>query len=404
MQMRWQTKRRNRRRELGKWGASFASGILVIVLIKSQLLGGGQGGLPPGQVESAPILQEYNDNSGKTSGQAAAEQQQGSKAVQGKAAQANTGEKATNPPAGGSGKSVGAGQAAAARTYSDYERMQVRVFVTEDKRIETLPIEFYVRGVLAGEMPVDFELEALKAQAIAARTYIYRRLKSEDTSGNPTVAADVTDTVQHQVYVPLKTLLTQWKGEVKEANLAKLTRAVEETKGMIITYGGEPIQAAFFSTSNGYTENSGDYWSTDIPYLQSVTSPWDKAISPRYKASVTMKLSAAASKLGVKKNAVASMRVLNRTEGKRIGEIAVGGKTFSGREVREKLELASSQFEWKIDGDDIVFTTYGFGHGVGMSQWGANGMAQAGSTAKQILAHYYSGTAVEQAMKLPDRL
>jgi len=282
-----------------------------------------------------------------------------------------------------------------------YERLRISVYLVEEKRIETMPIELYVRGVIAGEMPVEFELEALKAQAVAARTYIYRRLMSGERSGMNGIKADVTNTIQHQVYIPIDELLARWEGKQKEANLAKLNKAVEETKGQIVTYAGEPIEAAFFSTSNGYTENAADYWSMDVPYLQSVDSPWDKLISPRYKEMTTMKLSALAEKLGVKTSAVKSMRVLEVTEGKRIKMVTVGGKRLSGREVREKLGLASSQFSWEISGDEATITTYGYGHGVGMSQWGANGMAKEGNTAEQILAHYYSETKVEKAPKIP---
>lgn len=287
---------------------------------------------------------------------------------------------------------------------SKYDRLWVRVYIAEEKRIEKMPIELYVRGVIAGEMPIDFELEALKAQAIAARTYIYRRLRSADRSdlSSEMQGADVVDTVQNQVYIPLGALLDRWSGEIKEENLKKLNEAVEQTKGQIITYEGEPIQAAFFSTSNGYTENASDYWSVDFPYLRSVASPWDKAISPRYKETVSMELSAFSSKLGVKESAVRQMRIADTTEGRRIKTVIIGEEKFSGREFREKLGLASSQFNWTIHENEITITTYGFGHGVGMSQWGANGMAQNGQTAEQIVTYYYTGTKVEQAAGLLD--
>jgi stage II sporulation protein D len=287
---------------------------------------------------------------------------------------------------------------------SEYDRLWVRVYIAEEKRIEKMPIELYVRGVIAGEMPIDFELEALKAQAIAARTYIYRRLRSADRSdlSSEMQGADVVNTVQNQVYIPLGTLLDRWSGEIKEENLKKLNEAVEQTKGQIITYEGEPIQAAFFSTSNGYTENASDYWAVDLPYLRSVASPWDKAISPRYKETVSMELSAFSSKLGVKESAVRQMRIADTTEGRRIKTVVIGEEKFSGREIREKLGLASSQFNWSIHEDEITITTYGFGHGVGMSQWGANGMAKNGQTAEQIVTYYYTGTKVEQAVGLLD--
>ncbi|WP_258171044.1 stage II sporulation protein D [Paenibacillus sp. R14(2021)] len=286
------------------------------------------------------------------------------------------------------------------RAITAYDRLWVSVYLTGDKRIEKMPIELYVRGVLAGEMPVDFELEALKAQAIAARTYIYRRLLLDDRSGLTAAerGADVDDTVMNQVYIPLGSLLKRWSGSLKDSNLEKLNQAVEETRGQIITYEGEPIQASFFSTSNGYTENASDYWSIDLPYLHSVASPWDKTISPRYRDTVTMKVDEAAAKLGVKAGAIRNMRIMDTTAGKRIKSVKIGTeKLVSGREIREKLSLASSGFTWTIEGNEITFTTQGFGHGVGMSQWGANGMAQEGAAAQEILAHFYTGTRIQQA-------
>nr|WP_246183358.1 stage II sporulation protein D [Paenibacillus methanolicus] len=387
------SRRRGHRAGRWRWWAGFAAGLLMIGATKGLLFPGVQPAeLDPigatGIQESATVEHEKSDNSKLSTGQAP--------------------DKATSAPSKPAENEQplkpDKEQPPTTKTIADYERLRVSVYVTETERIERLPIELYVRGVLAGEMPINFELEALKAQAIAARTYIYRRLMSGDRSGTPDEQANVTNTVQHQVYIPMAELLNRWKGQQKEDNLAKLNRAVEETKGQIITYAGEPIQAAFFSTSNGYTENAADYWTLDVPYLKSVASPWDKAISPRYKETVTMKIADLADKLGVKKSAVRQMRVLERTEGKRIATVSVGGEKLSGREFREKLGLASSQFDWQLDGSEIHITTYGFGHGVGMSQWGANGMAQAGADAKRILLHYYSGTKVEQVSKLPEGL
>lgn len=280
---------------------------------------------------------------------------------------------------------------------------RVRVYLTDRKKVESVPLETYVMGVLAAEMPIDFELEAMKAQAIAARTYIVRRLSSGAAVNE---RADVLDTVQHQVYLSKDELGKRWKGQEKIDHLAKLKHAVDETRGFILTYEGEPIEAAFFSTSNGYTENSEEYWAQSLPYLRSVASPWDEAISPRYEAEASFSKKELYRALGLKGKAAGSklsISVVQRTEGNRIKEVKINGKSFSGREVRERLGLASSHFSWKIKNSEVVFLTYGLGHGVGMSQWGANGMAQEGKTAKDILLHYYTGTKVEQASKLPTR-
>ncbi|MBD3920789.1 stage II sporulation protein D [Paenibacillus sp. PR3] len=285
---------------------------------------------------------------------------------------------------------------------SNLDKLMVHVYLTKQKRIETVPLELYVRGVLAGEMPIDFELEALKAQAIATRTYIVRRLAMQDRSGVPGEKADVTDTVDHQVYVPLKELAEKWPaGEEQKSSMQKLTKAVEETSGEVLTYQGEPIEAAFFSTSNGYTENVEDYWQLSLPYLKSVASPWDEKISPRYKQTVEMKEKELYRRLGAKDDGKPP-RILETTEGHRVKTAVIGGKTFTGREVREKLDLPSSQFEWTISDGKATITTYGLGHGIGLSQWGANGMAKEGASAAEILLHYYTGVKLEQAYKLPE--
>ncbi|WP_336787400.1 stage II sporulation protein D [Paenibacillus sp. MMO-177] len=280
----------------------------------------------------------------------------------------------------------------------------ITVYLTKEQRTERIALETYVRGVVAGEMPADFELEALKAQAIAARTYIVRRLELDDHSGMPATGAgsraDVTDTIDHQIYVSLDKLKELWPKDEQESRMAKLNEAVSETRGEVITYEGEPIQAVFFSTSNGYTENSEQYFQEELPYLRSVASPWDKQISPRYQDTVKLQLSDFYARLGLAGKKKPVIRILDKTEGNRIADIRIDGKTYTGREVREKLGLASSEFTWKLDGDEIDITTFGYGHGVGMSQWGANGMAEEGKSAEQIVTYYYTGTKVEQASKL----
>ncbi|WP_235440393.1 stage II sporulation protein D [Paenibacillus sp. DMB20] len=264
---------------------------------------------------------------------------------------------------------------------------------------------------LAAEMPAEFQLEALKAQAIAARTYIVQRLKSGNRSGVPEGKGQVTDTVAHQAYISKDKLEKEWISSGKEAELDKLRRAVKETKGIVMTYKGEPITASFFSTSNGYTENSEDYWKNEIPYLRSVESPWDKQISPKYKTVVDMPRDEFIRRLGLSDAAIpvslsngssanSLMKVISYTQGNRIQEVRVGGKKFTGREIREKLDLRSSQFSWRLKGGNVEIVTYGNGHGVGMSQYGAEGMAREGYKAKEILSHYYTGISFAETSKL----
>ncbi|MDF2927468.1 MAG: stage sporulation protein [Paenibacillaceae bacterium] len=281
----------------------------------------------------------------------------------------------------------------------DQSTPAVPVFLSKEKRVDQIPIEAYVRGVIAAEMPIDFELEALKAQALAARTYIVRRMLDQDTSQVPVPGAIVTDTVSHQAYITEAQLNLKWSGKDAAANMEKLNRAVTETRGQIILYQGKPINAVFFSTSNGYTENSEDYWGEAVPYLRSVTSPWDAKLSPHAKETIKLPYKTFLSKLGLTGTvsasaAVSGTKTVKTTAGHRIGKISIGGKVFTGREVREKLGLYSSQFQWKLKGTDVEITTYGYGHGVGMSQWGANGMAKQGKTAAEIIQHYYTGVQI----------
>ncbi|WP_246066883.1 stage II sporulation protein D [Paenibacillus koleovorans] len=281
----------------------------------------------------------------------------------------------------------------------------IPVYRTTSHRIDQVPLEVYVRNVLAAEMPAEFELEALKAQAMAARTYIVKRLVEQDVSNVPVSGALVTDTVEHQAYLSEEEMKTAWGAEVFAARIEKLNRAVGETRDQIITYKGQPILAAFFSTSNGYTENSEDYWSTYIPYLRSVPSPWDKQLSPKYEQKVVLPTKQVFQMLGIPSalpvtTGTSAMRIMESTEGHRLKRVQIAGKQFSGRDVREKLGLASSQFTWKVKGAEIEITTYGYGHGVGMSQWGANGMAQQGYDAQAIVQYYYQGVGLQAASSL----
>ena len=287
-----------------------------------------------------------------------------------------------------------------------YPEPKVRVYLSATGTTMNLQLEDYVTGVVAAEMPAEFRLEALKAQAIAARTFIVRRLDASDTSGVPSGAADVTDTVSHQVFIPPDQVKADWTRLGKAKEWEKLQQAVRESRDTVMTYQGKAITASFFSTSNGYTENAEDVWGNAVPYLQSVDSPWDKNLAPGFKQTVTMKRNEILQKLNLDAIPVTAqkggswMEVLSTTKGHRIKEMQIAGETFSGPEVRKLLGLRSSQFSWKTTGDEIQITTYGYGHGVGMSQWGANGMAQEGHTATQILKHYYTGISFGQASKM----
>ncbi|MDF2607928.1 MAG: stage sporulation protein [Bacillales bacterium] len=270
--------------------------------------------------------------------------------------------------------------------------VEVAVYRAALSKTEKLPIDDYLVGVVAAEMPADFELEALKAQALTARTFIMKRMKGPQDSNLPG-GAIVSDTVDHQVYKNKDELKKIW-GADYEWKLNKITAAVRATTGQIITYNDEPITASFFSTSNGYTENSEDYWANKFPYLRSVKNPWDED-SPKFLHQKLVLKKDFEKILGVSLKGNSIGVIKSRTAGQRVKEVSIGGKVFTGREIREKLDLKSSDFTWVKKGDYIVITTKGYGHGVGMSQYGANGMAKKGKTYEEIIDFYYKDVKIK---------
>lgn len=280
--------------------------------------------------------------------------------------------------------------------------LTVSVYRSQDQKVKSMPLEQYVTGVVASEMPAKFEEEALKAQALAARTYIVNFLLQSPDMNLPK-KAQVTDTEMNQVYHDDHELKKEW-GKDYDWKMAKITKAVDATEGEIITYDDKPITPSFFSTSNGYTENSEDYWKNASPYLKSVKSPWDRE-SPKFQSNKEMSVQAFDDKLGVEiSNNGTIGDVVKTTPGHRVGKVKIDGKSFTGRDIREKLDLRSSDFTIKRDGDRVTIATKGFGHGVGMSQFGANGMAKEGKNYKQIVEHYYQGVAISNAQPYTAKL
>lgn len=269
----------------------------------------------------------------------------------------------------------------------------VNVYRTAESTTESVPLEEYVTRVVASEMPADFELEALKAQALAARTYVVNYLMHQTDSKLPE-GADVTDTVQHQVYKSDAELHEVW-GADYNWKINKIKKAVAATVGEILTYNGQPITPSFFSTSNGYTEDSENYWTNKLPYLRSVASPWDEELSPKFEDQAIFTVAQVEKALGVDLKP-ASEFTITRTDSNRVAEITMGGKTISGRDVREALNLRSNDFTVSQKDNHLVFKTKGYGHGVGMSQYGANGMAKEGKNYKEIVTYYYQGVEVDQ--------
>ncbi|WP_053954724.1 stage II sporulation protein D [Inediibacterium massiliense] len=282
---------------------------------------------------------------------------------------------------------------------------KVHVYLQNEKKVETLDLEEYVKGVISGEMPATFEMEALKAQAVAARSYAVSRMNAYKKNGNQVhPKAELCDTVHCQVWLS-KEKLTSIKSEQWMSNYwSKIEEAVEETRGMIMTYDDKPIdQPLFHSTSGGKTENSEDVFAAWVPYLRSVESPYEKD-APHFTDNQMISVSDFVSKIKQKYNDCiispstisTDIQIVERSEGGRILKIKVGNKILKGREIRELFGLRSANFKMDIQGDQVKFTTVGYGHGVGMSQWGANGMAKEGYSFEDILKHYYVGVEIEK--------
>ncbi len=266
----------------------------------------------------------------------------------------------------------------------------VRVKRVEKDRVDTIPIEEYVVGVLAGEMPIDFEMEALKAQAVASRSYVLKRL-----SYNKDNEYDVVDTVMNQVYLDTEELKDAW-GSNYTVKINKLRTAVNETYNEYLDYNGEIIDALFFSTSNGYTEDANLVFNLDLPYLKSVDSVWDKEVSSAFSSKYTYSLQEFYEKLGLEYDKNLKIEDISKSDTNRVLSLKINGVEKMGRELYEKLGLRSTDFEISQVGSNVLFNMKGYGHGVGMSQYGALGMAKEGYKYDEILKHYYTGVEIKK--------
>lgn len=262
--------------------------------------------------------------------------------------------------------------AACTLAVGDAELRVSEVYKTTLDQGEREELESYLVGVVAAEMPAAYGTEALKAQAVAARTYALRALEAG------------TDYRQiGQAYITEDTMRDRW-GNDFDTYYNKICTAVSSTKGIIAVYDGKPILAAFCAASCGTTEESSNVWEQSLPYLVSVSSPEDE------KNTQTVSFSA-----GELKNILGGIpEVQSRTQAGYVKKAAAGGKIYDGTEIRQLLGLRSAAFDIKTEGDKVYITTRGYGHGVGMSQTGAGIMAEEGSTYDHILSHYYPGTSL----------
>lgn len=258
--------------------------------------------------------------------------------------------------------------------------------------VSAVNLEEHVVGVLAAEMPAAYEPDALKAQAVAARSYILSKTDAPNAQ-HPT-AAICTDSTHCKGWLSKEEAEAKWKADERKKYWKKLKSAVKETCGEYMVYDDEVVEAFFFATSGGKTENSEDVWSTSLPYLRSVESPEDKE-GTNYRSSAVFTFDEFFLRIspyvgGVPKGGAPSISAPKRTEGGSVAEITVCGKSFKGSEIRSIFGLKSANFTVTVSGDKVIFDVVGHGHGVGMSQTGANEMAKNGKNYTEILKHYYT--------------
>ena len=261
------------------------------------------------------------------------------------------------------------------------------VKVRTGETVTEMDMDRYITRVVLAEMPASFEPEALKAQGIAARTYAE---KASVTGGKHGEGSVCTDSVCCQGYITEEVYLE--KGGTQES-VDKVARAVEETSGFVLTYEGELIEATYFSSSGGSTEDAAAVWGTDYPYLKAVSSPGEEnAVHYTQRLSFTPEEFQSALGRKLTGSPEGWFTITTYTEGGGVAAMTIGGETYAGTELRSLLGLRSTAFTVEASASQIAITTRGYGHRVGMSQYGADAMAVAGNSFREILAHYYPGT------------
>lgn len=263
------------------------------------------------------------------------------------------------------------------------------IFVSvQDGSVTSMDPETYLTGVLLAEMPSEFHREALKAQSVAARTYVW---KAFTTGGKHKDSSVCMDSACCQAYMTSEDYLA--RGGTLE-NLEKLRRAVEDTVGMVLAYDGELIEATYFSSAGGSTESAVAVWGADYPYLQAVASSEPiRTETVTYARDIFFRL------LGIPepREDVSMIGSVAYTEGGGVATMEICGHAFTGTQLRAILGLSSTALEISTVGDMVRITTRGYGHRVGLSQYGANALAESGYTWQEILQHYYPGTTLYPA-------
>lgn len=254
------------------------------------------------------------------------------------------------------------------------------VKLLDSNKIISLSLEDYIIGVVSCEMPASYEFEALKAQAIASRTYALEKMNANNSY-------DLENSTNNQCYHDNAKLISKW-GNNYEKYYSKISKAVKETKGFYMTYNGKIIKAFYFSTSNGYTEDVKDVFGSNLDYLSSVESSWDKN-NKNFEKTINITEEEFLRKLNINDKVLNKVEILSRTKSNRVNEIIINTTKFKGTKFRKLLGIRSTDFDIEKKDNLIYITTRGYGHGVGLSQYGANEMAKLGYSYDEILKHYY---------------
>ena len=288
-------------------------------------------------------------------------------------------------------------------TYEYKKYGTIKLLHKDTSQVEEVPIDEYLCHVVSAEMPVDFELEALKTQAIVARTYTIYKIENKKHE-----EADICDdSTCCQAWISKEDRLARWEENKRESNWEKIQKAVTQTTGLIITYENAPINAFFHSNSGGTTEIPVNVWGgTGYPYLQSVETSGEEAYT-QYLSEVTFTNEELLNKLKVTHPETAidfanneDIKILEYTESKRVKTIKFGNIEISGTEARTILGLRSTNFEITKENGTIKFSVKGYGHGVGMSQTGADSLAKQGKTASEIIHHFYTDVEIKEVNEL----
>lgn len=277
--------------------------------------------------------------------------------------------------------------------------LTVQVWHHREKKLREMPLEEYVAGVVAAEMPASFEMEALKAQAVIARTYtLAQTLISGGRGCGHHPLADICTSEQHcQAWISREEAQSGWPSQQREQNWEKIVSAVQDTRDIVVSYQGNPVDAVFHSTCGGHTDNSEEVWSASSPYLKAVEcpycshSPWAQKETTYTLREFSDLLSRFPQATPVTTNSSPTFLSVDRSTTERLKTLQVNDLTLTGHELRSLFKLPSTRVSWKVENNNVIFTTRGFGHGVGLCQYGADGMAKQGHTYEEILKHYYRG-------------